>query len=144
MLNLAKSAYKNSIKCSFLTKNFHSSKSLQSPDTFMNGTNSIYLEQMYDNWVKDRKSVHPSWDAYFTNVTKGLTGEQAFQMPPEAGTSTQTISRTYTPSTSQAMGTDLQRQITASFKIYLLVLSYAKRGHEIAQLDPLSIKFHPT
>jgi 2-oxoglutarate dehydrogenase complex, dehydrogenase (E1) component, and related enzymes len=139
MLNLAKTAYKNSVKTGFLRKNFHSSKALQNPDTFMNGTNSIYLEQMYDNWVRDRKSVHPSWDAYFTNVTQGLVGQQAFQMPPEVGVSTQPITRTQpiarteTPSLSD----DIQKHITYSFKIYLLVLAYARRGHEIAQLDPL-------
>ena len=66
---------------------FHSSKVLKNPDNFLNGTNSVYLEQMYDNWVKDKSSVHPSWDAYFSNVTSGLTGEQAFVLPPTLGQS---------------------------------------------------------
>lgn len=142
MFNLAKSAYKNSIKAGCLTKNFHSSKALKNSDTFMNGANSIYLEQMYENWMKDRKSVHPSWDAYFTNISKGLTGAGAFQMPPEIGITSQVITTGQPRAETQFLSSDLQKQITYSFKIYLLVLAFARRGHELAQLDPLSIFFN--
>jgi len=75
-----------------ISSSFHTSKALKKPDNFMNGTNSVYLEQMYDNWVRDKNSVHPAWDAYFSNVSNGLSGDQAFVMPPTLGTGQQTIS----------------------------------------------------
>jgi 2-oxoglutarate dehydrogenase E1 component len=34
-------------------------------DNFVNGTSSLYAEEMFDNWKKDPKSVHASWAAYF-------------------------------------------------------------------------------
>ena len=38
---------------------------------------------MYKTWKQDPKSVHVSWDVYFTGMDKkGLTSEQAYQPPP--------------------------------------------------------------
>jgi len=117
---------------------FHSSKGLQKPDNFLNGSNSVYLEQMYDNWVKDKSSVHPSWDAYFSNVTNGMSGDQAFTLPPTLGGS-QTISLGAQAGRGVATGGDVQKQITESAKLFVLIKAFQRRGHELADLDPLSI-----
>ena len=39
-----------------------------------------YVEDMYEAWAHDPKSVHPSWDSYFR------TG--GYQAPPNLGAST--------------------------------------------------------
>ena len=57
-------------------------KEPSSNDAFANGTNAYYAEQMYRHWKQDPKSVHPSWDAYFSGMDKGLPSSQAFQPPP--------------------------------------------------------------
>jgi 2-oxoglutarate dehydrogenase E1 component len=51
-------------------------------DPFANGTNAYYAEQMYRHWRQDPKSVHTSWDVYFSGLDKGLPSAQAFQSPP--------------------------------------------------------------
>lgn len=52
-------------------------------DPFANGTNAYYVEEMYRLWRQDPKSVHVSWDVYFTGMDKkGLSSPQAFQPPP--------------------------------------------------------------
>ncbi|KIH60595.1 oxoglutarate dehydrogenase (succinyl-transferring), E1 component [Ancylostoma duodenale] len=51
-------------------------------EPFMNATSSVYIEQMYDAWKADPKSVHASWDAYFRNVEGGAAPGQAYQAPP--------------------------------------------------------------
>lgn len=51
-------------------------------DPFANGTNAYYAEEMYRLWRQDPKSVHASWDVYFSGMAKGLTSPQAFQPPP--------------------------------------------------------------
>lgn len=53
-----------------------------STDSFMTGTSSVYIEQMYNQWKKDRNSVHTSWDHYFTNLDNGVSNENSFQSPP--------------------------------------------------------------
>lgn len=53
-------------------------------DQFASGTNGYYVEEMYRLWRQDPKSVHVSWDVYFSGMDKkGLTSPQAFQPPPD-------------------------------------------------------------
>lgn len=51
-------------------------------DPFANGTNAYYADEMYRLWKQDPKSVHSSWNVYFTGLDKGLTSAQSFQPPP--------------------------------------------------------------
>ena len=37
---------------------------------------------MYRHWRQDPKSVHASWDVYFSGMDKGLPSFKAFQPPP--------------------------------------------------------------
>ncbi|TKR81794.1 hypothetical protein L596_015612 [Steinernema carpocapsae] len=107
-------------------------------ESFLNGTSSIYVEQMYDSWRSDPSSVHTSWDAYFRNVEAGVAPGQAFQAPPTISSET---------AIGAAVGTSFVPQITGSstqsiqdhLKIQLLIRSYQTRGHNIADLDPLGI-----
>jgi len=57
-------------------------KSPSPNDLFANGTNAYYVEEMYRHWRQDPKSVHVSWDVYFSGLDKGLSSPQAFQPPP--------------------------------------------------------------
>lgn len=67
-------------KCSFTPKKFFSTK--LSNDSFINGTSGIYIEKMHEQWKRDNKSVHTSWDIYFSNLEAGLDFQSAFQSPP--------------------------------------------------------------
>ena len=51
-------------------------------DAFANGTNTYYVDEMYRHWKQDPKSVHVSWDVYFSGMDKGLPSQDAFQPPP--------------------------------------------------------------
>ena len=62
---------------SFSTKAAKSSSSStsspQETETFLNGTSSLYAEQMYDQYLEHPDSVHPSWKLYFENMEKGVS-----------------------------------------------------------------------
>ena len=51
-------------------------------DSFANGTNAYYADEMYRLWKRDPKSVHPSWNVYFSGLANGLASTDAFQPPP--------------------------------------------------------------
>jgi len=51
-------------------------------EPFLNGTSTIYVEEMYNSWLQDPKSVHVSWDSFFRNATAGAEPGQAYQAPP--------------------------------------------------------------
>jgi len=51
-------------------------------ESFLSGSSSSYVEQMYESWRKDPSSVHSSWNAFFKNADAGLAPGQAFHAPP--------------------------------------------------------------
>ena len=51
-------------------------------DPFANGTNAYYVEDMYRHWKQDPKSIHASWQTYFSAMQHGLPSAKAFHPPP--------------------------------------------------------------
>ena len=47
-------------------------------ESFLSGTNAVYVEEMYRAWKKDPSSVHASWNAFFRNVDSGAAPGEAF------------------------------------------------------------------
>ncbi|PAV17318.1 2-oxoglutarate dehydrogenase complex E1 component mitochondrial precursor [Pyrrhoderma noxium] len=100
-------------------------------DAFANGTNAYYVEEMYRHWRQDPKSVHASWDAYFSGMDRGLSSPQAFQPPP-----------TLLPQpigSAPALDVGRGAKLDDHLKVQLLVRAYQVRGHHVADLDPLGI-----
>lgn len=46
-------------------------------ESYLSGSSSSYMDEMYEAWARDPKSVHPSWDAYFKGVQ--------YSAPPSLG-----------------------------------------------------------
>ena len=51
----------------------------QVQESYLNATSSSYVEEMYEAWSYDPKSVHASWDAYFRGGS--------YTAPPSLGSS---------------------------------------------------------
>ncbi|KAJ2922429.1 hypothetical protein H1R20_g14666, partial [Candolleomyces eurysporus] len=87
---------------------------------------------MYRLWKQDPKSVHASWDIYFSGMEKGLSSPQAFQPPPSTDLPHPTDGA---PALHVSSGAGLDIHL----KVQLLVRAYQVRGHHVAELDPLGI-----
>ncbi|KAI4348125.1 hypothetical protein L6164_008884 [Bauhinia variegata] len=81
-------------------------------DNFLDGTSSVYLEELQRAWEADPNSVDESWDNFFRNFVG-----QASTSP---GISGQTIQE--------------------SMRLLLLVRSYQVNGHMKAKIDPLDLE----
>lgn len=81
-------------------------------DSFLDGTSSVYLEELQRAWEADPDSVDESWDNFFRNFVG-----QAATSP---GISGQTIQE--------------------SMRLLLLVRAYQVNGHMMATLDPLGLE----
>nr|GMD57559.1 2-oxoglutarate dehydrogenase, mitochondrial-like [Ipomoea batatas] len=81
-------------------------------DSFLDGTSSVYLEELQRAWEQDPNSVDESWDNFFRNFVG-----QATTSP---GISGQTIQE--------------------SMRLLLLVRAYQVNGHMKAKLDPLDLE----
>ena len=61
---------------------------LHESESFLTGTSSLYAEQMYEQYLDDPNSIHPSWKKYFDNIEEGLPyDEGAFNRPTAAASS---------------------------------------------------------
>lgn len=80
-------------------------------DNFLDGTSSVYLEELQRAWEEDPNSVDESWDHFFRN----FVGQSA----ATSGISGQTIQE--------------------SMRLLLLVREYQVNGHLKANLDPLNL-----
>jgi 2-oxoglutarate dehydrogenase E1 component len=137
-----------------LTQKPQTTTSEQTSENFLNGSSATYIEEIYQAWLVDPKSVHKSWDIYFKT--------NSVQAPPTLGQLQQTTSVSASTlnhlvkllqQTSPVSALDHQShyQMTPSdatgdeklvedhLKLYALIRSYQIRGHKKAQLDPLDI-----
>ena len=117
-------------------------------ESFLSGSSSTYIEEMYNAWKENPKSVHVSWDVYFKNLTKGVS---SYQSPPTLGSDKPNeISIDLTPSIKQTTRGPTSAapispdDIKLHFAVQLVIRSYQARGHLVADLDPLQIKFGNT
>ncbi|RKO96794.1 hypothetical protein CXG81DRAFT_12167 [Caulochytrium protostelioides] len=107
-------------------------------DTFMHGGQAGYVEEMYEAWKQDPKSVHLSWQVYFRNMDgreAGAAPAPSAFVPPPMSTENAPLSW----SGFAAKGGD-QTALSDHMKVQSLVRAYQVRGHHLARLDPLEIK----
>uniref|UniRef100_A0A069DY23 2-oxoglutarate dehydrogenase complex component E1 n=1 Tax=Panstrongylus megistus TaxID=65343 RepID=A0A069DY23_9HEMI len=115
--------------------------STQAQESFLNGTSSNYVEDMYNAWLADPSTVHASWDAYFRNTARGVS--QAYTSPPSLAPPP----KHHVPITAIApmLGGGLgaapvsEKVIDDHLAVQAIIRSYQIRGHHIAKLDPLGI-----
>ena len=106
-------------------------------ETFANSATAGYMESMYSAWLKDPKSVHISWQAYFSNLKAG--SKLPFQTPP---TLIPAIPIDGLPSVQDVDSSSVSSgDILDTMKVQLLVRAFQVRGHQQANLDPLGINF---
>ncbi|OUC43134.1 hypothetical protein D917_09979 [Trichinella nativa] len=107
--------------------NFPAPMSRMAAEPFLNGTSSIYIEEMFESWKNDPKSVHKSWDAFFRSVEAGMQPGDAYYPPPSLSALSHHVASIDT------------NTISDHAKVQQLIKSYQTRGHHIADLDPLGI-----
>lgn len=106
-------------------------------DTFLQGNDANYVDEMYQQWRQDPASVHSSWNAYFTNIEKdGVSPSKAFQAPPTLVPTVSGGTAGFYPQQS-----NVNEDVVVHLKVQLLVRAYQVRGHQKAQIDPLGITF---
>ncbi|KAH7981975.1 hypothetical protein HPB52_002327 [Rhipicephalus sanguineus] len=115
-------------------------------EPFLNGSSSVYVEEMYRAWTKDPNSVHKSWDAFFRAASAGLGPGEAYSSPPALGMlSTVAVPRVapatvVAPAPSKLPSTQAApRDIDDHLSVQAIIRSYQVRGHLAASLDPLGI-----
>ena len=84
-------------------------------ETFLNGTSSLYAEQMFEQYEEDPSSVHPSWKRYFDNLQQGVSFHQDDYSRP-----------------TMVPGKRMVAQAAVSFFFFQIVLS--KKKHHVSDI----------
>jgi 2-oxoglutarate dehydrogenase E1 component len=135
-------------------------------EAFLNGSSTAYIEEIYNAWLHDPKSVHKSWDIYFrTNSIQqpSTLGMEKMPSPPSASSqhlipASSSVELNSIMTLLQQMSANMgmvtnanryaaslipstpeEKLVEDHLKLYALIRSYQIRGHKKASLDPLAI-----
>ena len=113
----------------------------EAQESYLNATSSSYVEEMFEAWSYDPKSVHASWDAYFRGGS--------YTSPPSLGASSRPNEvplASLLPGLASAGsglavggGQASSAVIDAHLAVQATIRSYQVRGHLAAQIDPLGL-----
>jgi 2-oxoglutarate dehydrogenase E1 component len=107
-------------------------------ETFLDGTSANYVEEMYDQWLKDPASVHSSWASYFKNVESGAPLGAGYAVPPTIASANLFPTPTGVPQPSASAAPN-EQILLDHMKLMLLIRAYQVRGHVLSKIDPLEL-----
>ncbi|KXJ27697.1 2-oxoglutarate dehydrogenase-like, mitochondrial [Exaiptasia diaphana] len=136
--NILKRHLKPSCKYGWTSIRPQQTAAIVAKESFINGSSSNYVEEMYASWLENPNSVHKSWDAYFKNVKGGMPPGQAYQPPPVLGQPSSAVATTISSPTAVDQS-NINEIVQDHLAVYSLIRSYQIRGHRKAKLDPLGI-----
>ncbi|KAL4113356.1 hypothetical protein QTP88_016990 [Uroleucon formosanum] len=123
-----------------ITENKYSTNVNQ--EQFLNGTSASYIEDMYNAWLADPKSVNVSWDTFFKNCNAGAQPGAAYQAPPSLAPpgKNEVLLSSLLPgvqNTTAIGGAFSEKMIDDHLAVQAIIRSYQVRGHFVSQIDPL-------
>jgi len=114
--------------------------------TFLSGSNSVFINDLLNKWENDPKSVPEEW----SNLFKEIGSEIADKGPSWAKENNRVIGAVDVEESVKAVAqgvagkgkisaSDLRSATTDSLRAIMLIRAYRIRGHLLANLDPLKL-----
>lgn len=107
---------------------------LDPSESFMTGANATVLEEMYERYIEDPNSVHPSWTTFFHNLEIGVAPGDAVELVRVNRNRLDSVPAGMTP------GKDLFQISIDTIQLMSMIRAYRHRGHLVADLDPLNMR----
>src|ERR1700674_1857890 len=104
--------------------------------TALSGGNAGFIEDLYEQFLRDPNGVDPGWAAYFSRLQAGAVGEVAHTPIRERLLARLTLPPARSGPQSAESGGASAKQGAVS----RLIQVYANRGHLVANLDPLGLQ----
>ena len=101
---------------------------------FLFGSNSVFIEELYQKYLEDPSSVDPSWVEFFKDQV---------DFAPMKSTSKIIIKDRPKPEVAGAAvsgGSLSENSLRAKF----MIMAYREHGHQLADLDPLNLEVKKT
>jgi 2-oxoglutarate dehydrogenase E1 component len=103
--------------------------------TALSGGNAGFIEDLYEQFLRDPNAVDPAWAAYFKDLQGGASGEIRHTAIRE-----QLMARVNSARRSGGESADSGGASAKQGAVSRLIQVYANRGHLIAKLDPLGLQ----
>src|ERR1700719_26596 len=104
--------------------------------TALSGGNAAFIEDLYEEFLRDPKGVDPTWAVYFSRLQNGAVGEVAHTPIRE-----RLLARLKLPPTpGGGPGAESGGASAKQGAVSRLIQVYANRGHLAANLDPLGLQ----
>lgn len=119
--------------------------------TFLTGSNAIFIEELFESYLKDPASVDVSWQSVFAEFARNPSSFSAVKAESQKPLSIQednffkAVEEGQEQAVPSASGVIPQTTID-SIRVLMLIRAYRVRGHLFAKLDPLELetpKTHP-
>jgi 2-oxoglutarate dehydrogenase E1 component len=113
------------------------SKSLadQLASSALSGGNAGFIEDLYEQFLKDPAAVDATWAAYFRDLKAGSTEEVA-----HGDVRQRLLARQHAPAPRTVASASADLASAKQGAVSRLIQVYANRGHLIANLDPLGLQ----
>jgi len=100
-------------------------------ESFKYGGNSEYLDLMYEEYLEDPSNLSPEWKKYFDSIQNG-----------QIDVSHQAIKREFkdTKYKNKEIQIKVGETTSKASDVQNLINAYRRRGHEVANLDPLNLR----
>ena len=138
-------------------------------ESFMQGHNAEYLEQLYARYANDPNAVDEAWQAFFAQMgddeisvkreAAGPSWARADWPPQPDDDLTAALDGQWAPEETKAAGNkikakaaqkgvavsddQIRKAVLDSVRALMIIRAYRIRGHLAADLDPLRIKYSP-
>ena len=98
--------------------------------SFLFGSNSVFIEELYQQYLQDASSVDPSWVEFFASQNDVFPLKSTSKVIIKDAPNTQ-INKAVAVSGNLA-----ENSLRAKF----MIMAYREHGHYLAELDPLSLE----
>jgi 2-oxoglutarate dehydrogenase E1 component len=102
--------------------------------TALYGGNASFIEDLYEQFLRDPNGIDPTWAAYFRGLQAGAVGERAHTSVRERLTSRKTQPAQGGVQSPESAGASAKQGAVSR-----LIQIYTNRGHLVANLDPLGL-----
>jgi len=118
-------------------------------NSFLYGANSVFIEELYQRYLKNPASVDASWQKFFASLDGRTERDMPWDQAP-AGVIGQpdpdaAVAKAGDKKTNAAGGTPvdpkmIEAEARSALAAQMLIRAYRVRGHLLATLDPLGIE----
>jgi 2-oxoglutarate dehydrogenase E1 component len=105
-------------------------------DSYLQGTNAVFIEELYSKYLKDENDVDENWRAWFTSLKGDADYDDEDHLEIQAQMRTAVMNKKAAAPADSVSSREFQEK---QVSVLQLINAYRIKGHQKADLDPLKV-----